>query len=146
MGKRALTVQRLTGARVLLGCDAEGVGVRLLIIEDDPDIRDSLGELLTAEGFDVVVADNGRAALDHLERCEQLPQIILLDLMMPIMSGEQFRLAQLADERIKGIPVVIMSAARELAETGKRLQVAAVLKKPLGIDPLIASLRKAALP
>ena len=120
--------------------------MRLLIIEDDPDIRESLGELLAAEGFDVALADNGRAALDHLAGCENLPQIILLDLMMPIMSGEQFRLAQLADDRIKGIPVVIMSAARELAETGERLQVAAVLKKPLGIDPLIASLRKAALP
>lgn len=120
--------------------------MRLLIIEDDPDIRDSLGELLAAEGFDVALADNGKAALDHLAACEKLPQIILLDLMMPIMSGEQFRLAQLADERIKGIPVVIMSAARELTETGARLQVAAVLKKPLGIDPLIASLRKAALP
>jgi DNA-binding response OmpR family regulator len=120
--------------------------VRLLIVEDDPDIRGSLGELLAGEGFEVAVADNGRTALDHLAGCEQLPQIILLDLMMPIMSGEQFRIAQLADERIKEIPVVLMSAARELAETGQRLGASAVLKKPLGIDPLIASLRKAAFP
>jgi CheY-like chemotaxis protein len=124
----------------------EGVGVRLLIVEDDPDIRESLGELLAAEGFEVSLADNGRSALDLLSSCEKLPQVILLDLMMPVMSGEQFRAAQLADERISAIPIVIMSAARELAQTGERMQAAAVLKKPLGVDPLVQSLRKAALP
>jgi DNA-binding response OmpR family regulator len=124
----------------------EGVGVRLLIVEDDPDIRESLGELLGAEGFDVTCAGNGLAALEHLAACEILPQVILLDLMMPVMNGEQFRLAQLADERLCSVPIVIMSAARELAQTGERLQAAAVLTKPLGIDALVDSLRKAALP
>jgi DNA-binding response OmpR family regulator len=124
---------------------SEGVGVRLLIVEDDPDIRESLGELLAAEGFVVSVAENGRSALDHLGSCEVLPQVILLDLMMPVMNGEQFRAAQLADERLSAIPIVIMSAARELTQTGERLQAAAVLKKPLGIDPLVESLRKVAL-
>lgn len=120
--------------------------MRLLIVEDDPDIRESLGELLAAEGFDVSLAENGKIALDHLAGCDTLPQVILLDLMMPVMSGEQFRLAQLADERYAKIPVVIMSAARELTQTGERLRVAAVLKKPLGIEPLVESLRRAALP
>jgi DNA-binding response OmpR family regulator len=115
-----------------------------LIIEDDPDIRESLGELLTAEGFEVSAADNGKTALEHLAACEQLPQVILLDLMMPVMNGEQFRAAQLAHDRYSAIPVVIMSAARELTELADRLGVAAVLKKPLGIDPLVACLRRAA--
>jgi CheY-like chemotaxis protein len=123
-----------------------GVGVRLLIVEDDPDIRESLGELLAAEGFVVSLAENGKTALDHLATCEHLPQVILLDLMMPVMSGEQFRSAQLADGRLAPIPIVIMSAAQELTQTGERLKAAAVLKKPLGIDPLVDSLRKAALP
>ncbi|HTL37270.1 MAG TPA: response regulator [Kofleriaceae bacterium] len=123
----------------------EGVGVRLLIVEDDPDIRESLGELLGAEGFEVSLADNGKSALDHLGACENLPQVILLDLMMPVMSGEQFRFAQLADARWATIPIVIMSAAQELDQTGERLKAAAVLKKPLGIDPLIDTLRKAAV-
>jgi CheY-like chemotaxis protein len=110
---------------------SEGVGVRLLIVEDDPDIRESLGELLAAEGFVVSVAENGRSALDHLA--------------MPVMTGEEFRVAQLADERLAAIPIVIMSAARDLTQTGERLQAAAVLPKPLGIDPLVQSLRKVAL-
>jgi DNA-binding response OmpR family regulator len=120
--------------------------VRLLIVEDDPDIRESLGELLAAEGFVVSLADNGQSALDHLVSCETLPEVILLDLMMPVMSGEQFRSAQLADARWATIPIVIMSAAQELTRTGERLKAAAVLKKPLGIDPLIDTLRKAVLP
>jgi DNA-binding response OmpR family regulator len=117
----------------------------LLIVEDDPDIRESLGELLAAEGFVVSVAENGRSALDHLVACEVLPQVILLDLAMPVMTGEEFRVAQLADERLAAIPIVIMSAARDLTQTGERLQAAAVLPKPLGIDPLVQSLRKVAL-
>jgi len=125
---------------------SEGVGVRLLIVEDDPDIRESLGELLAAEGFEVSLADNGKSAIDHLVACDNLPEVILLDLMMPVMSGEQFRSAQLADTRLAMIPIVIMSAAQELTQTGQRLKAAAVLKKPLGIDPLIDTLRKAALP
>ena len=120
--------------------------MRLLIVEDDADIRDSLGELLSAEGFEVATADNGKAALDHLAACQLLPQVILLDLMMPVMNGEQFRTAQLADDRYAGIPVVIMSAARDVTQTGERMKAAAILKKPLGIDPLVESLRKAALP
>jgi CheY-like chemotaxis protein len=117
---------------------SEGVGVRLLIVEDDPDIRESLGELLAAEGFVVSVAENGRSALDHLVACEVLPQVILLDLAMPVMTGEEFRVAQLADERLAAIPI-------DLTQTGERLQAAAVLPKPLGIDPLVQSLRKVAL-
>lgn len=120
--------------------------MRLLIIEDDADIRDSLRELLAAEGFDVATADNGKTALEHLAACQVLPQVILLDLMMPIMNGEQFRTAQLSDDRYAAIPVVIMSAARDVTQTGERLKAAAILKKPLGIDPLVESLRKAVLP
>jgi CheY-like chemotaxis protein len=71
--------------------------------------------------------------------------VILLDLAMPVMTGEEFRVAQLADERLAAIPIVIMSAARDLTQTGERLQAAAVLPKPLGIDPLVQSLRKVAL-
>ena len=116
--------------------------MRLLIVEDDADIRESLGELLAAEGFTVCVADNGRTALDALA-IDPLPDVILLDLMMPIMSGEQFRVAQLAEPRIADIPIVIMSAARELTQTAQRLGASGVLKKPIGIEAVVDCLRSA---
>lgn len=120
--------------------------VRVLIVEDEKDIRESLCELLEAEGFVVSQAENGRAALDSLLEAHTLPTVILLDLMMPIMDGEQFRREQLADERLSHIPIVIMSAARDIAEVGGRMQAFAVLKKPMSIDLLVEKLREAAKP
>jgi CheY-like chemotaxis protein len=117
--------------------------VRVLIVEDEKDIRESLGELLEAEWFVVSQAENGRAALDSLSESAVLPQVILLDLMMPIMDGEQFRREQLADERLAHIPIVIMSAARDIDEVGARTQAFAVLKKPMSIDLLVEKLREA---
>jgi DNA-binding response OmpR family regulator len=117
--------------------------VRVLIVEDEQDIRESLGELLEAEGFVVSQAENGRHALDSLAEAPALPAVILLDLMMPIMDGEQFRREQLADARLAQIPIVIMSAARDIAEVGERMQAFAVLKKPMSIDLLVEKLREA---
>jgi CheY-like chemotaxis protein len=117
--------------------------VRVLIVEDEQDIRESLGELLEAEGFVVSQAENGRHALDSLAEAPALPAVILLDLMMPIMDGEQFRREQLADARLAHIPIVIMSAARDIAEVGERMQAFAVLKKPMSIDLLVEKLREA---
>jgi CheY-like chemotaxis protein len=117
--------------------------VRVLIVEDEQDIRESLGELLEAEGFVVSQAENGRHALDSLAEAPALPAVILLDLMMTIMDGEQFRREQLADARLAHIPIVIMSAARDIAEVGERMQAFAVLKKPMSIDLLVEKLREA---
>lgn len=118
--------------------------VRVLIVEDEKDIRESLGELLEAEGFVVALAENGQAALDYLSETAALPHVILLDLMMPIMDGEQFRREQLTLEPLARIPVVLMSAARDIAEAGERMQAYAVLKKPMSIDMLVVQLREAA--
>jgi DNA-binding response OmpR family regulator len=118
--------------------------VRVLIVEDEKDIRESLCELLEAEGFVVSQAENGRFALDALAETHALPHVILLDLMMPIMDGEQFRREQLADARLAQVPIVIMSAARDIAEVGERMQAFAVLKKPMSIDVLVEKLRQAA--
>lgn len=118
--------------------------VKVLIVEDEKDIRESLSELLEAEGFVVSLAENGRAALDCLGEATALPNVILLDLMMPEMDGEQFRREQLADARFAPIPIVIMSAAREIIEAGARMRAFAVLKKPMAIDVLVEKLRQAA--
>lgn len=118
--------------------------VRVLIVEDETDIRESLGELLSADGFVVTEAHNGRVALELLRGAAELPHVILLDLMMPEMDGEQFRREQLVDARLAGIPVVVMSAARDIVEAGERMRAFAVLKKPMSIDELVATLRGAA--
>src|SRR5262245_59582395 len=78
----------------------------VLIIEDDPDIREALAEILEDEGYATVLAGNGREALDHLAKSE-MPALILLDLMMPIMDGWQFRDEQRRSPSYAAIPVVV---------------------------------------
>ena len=61
----------------------------ILVVDDDPDIRDSLREVLEDEGYDVASVGNGREALDYLKQASPRPWVILLDLMMPVMDGWQ---------------------------------------------------------
>ena len=70
----------------------------LLIVEDDPDIRACLEEIMVSEGFEVLTAAHGREALQALQSAQTLPALILLDLTMPVMDGPQF-LAELASGR-----------------------------------------------
>jgi CheY-like chemotaxis protein len=110
-------------------------GARILVVEDDPDLRTSLADALTDLGYDVRVAGNGAEALAALERGER-PDVILLDLMMPVMDGWAFRSAQRVDPRIAGIPVVVVSA--EAAGTMASLSPADFLPKPFDLDRLLA--------
>jgi len=89
---------------------------RLLFVEDDSAIRESLGEALQEDGFEVVAAANGREALEHLRNGAR-PSAILLDLMMPVMDGWDFRRAQLDDPSLRDIPVVVVSASGFSPET-----------------------------
>ena len=82
----------------------------VLIIDDDLPVRTALKELFETEGYAVALAANGRAALNHLRKGLR-PCAILLDLMMPVMDGWDFRNEQLADPDLKDIPVVILTAA-----------------------------------
>ena len=75
----------------------------ILVVDDDPDIRDSLREVLEDEGYEVACVGNGREALDHLKTANPRPCVILLDLMMPVMDGWQFRKEQKQDAEIAGI-------------------------------------------
>src|SRR5579871_841057 len=82
----------------------------ILLIEDDQDIRASTAELLVDEGFSVVEAADGSAALAQLRR-GLAPSLILLDLMMPGMTGWGFRREQLADPILRDIPVLVITAS-----------------------------------
>jgi signal transduction histidine kinase len=82
---------------------------RLLLVEDDPELRSSLSELLVQDGYDVVAVSNGLDALRRLKQSEPV-DLIVLDLMMPVMDGWQFRIEQRRDPLIAEIPVLAMSA------------------------------------
>jgi CheY-like chemotaxis protein len=83
---------------------------RILLVDDDGSFRESLGEALEEVGFTVLQADNGRSALQALDG-ERIPDVILLDLLMPVMNGWQFCLAKKEHPRAAAIPVIAMSAA-----------------------------------
>jgi len=117
-------------------------GKRILIVEDDVDTQESLRLTLEGEGYTVSVAGNGQEALEQLISTD-LPSLILLDLMMPIMDGWEFRKRQRTHPRFSSIPVVAVSAHRP-GGNGASLDVAAYLMKPLDLDQLLATIGKVA--
>src|SRR3954471_6819138 len=110
----------------------------VLIIEDDEDLRDMMAQLLTIEGFDAATVANGREALDYLHTSET-PHVILLDLMMPVMDGWEFRRQQKADPDLARVPVIVLSALD--AGRAAAVDATAFLKKPLDFDRLLELVR-----
>ena len=108
---------------------------RIMVIEDDPDFREALIACLEQERYDVVAATNGRAGLELLQ-WGVVPRAILLDLMMPVMDGWEFRRHQLADEALASIPVIVMSADPRAARLTECRGVHAVLVKPVAWEIL----------
>jgi len=115
--------------------------VSILIVEDEQPIRNVLAEILEDEGYRVVAATNGLEALTYL-RQHKPPQLILLDLGMPIMTGWEFCEQQQHDPRIAEIPVVVMSALPDLNRKAAALHVAECLNKPLNIDKLLGTVAR----
>ena len=115
----------------------DGSRNRVMIIEDERIIRESLGGLLEEEGYEIWFAENGQDALGRL-RAGTLPDIIVLDLRMPIMDGWEFRAAQKEDPRLRGIPVIAVSADRSAPAVAISAQ--AYLRKPLDISELLRTL------
>jgi CheY-like chemotaxis protein len=107
---------------------------RLLLVEDDADIRDTLSDVLSWEGYEVLTAANGREALELLRGGTGV-DAILLDLMMPIMSGWEFRRVQLDDPALAGIPCVVLSASAPGPARPDRY-----FAKPFGIEDLLGAL------
>src|SRR5262245_46695358 len=105
----------------------------ILLVEDDTDIREALSYLLADQGYDVACAEDGQEALSYLHSGHK-PAIILLDLMMPRMDGYQFRAAQRSEPEIASIPVILFSAAGNVVQRAKGLDVALALEKPVPFD------------
>lgn len=110
----------------------------VLIVEDSPDLQVLLGQLFKKAGYTVSQAFDGKQALALLKALPQPPSFILLDLMMPVMDGIEFRQIQLRDPLLADIPVVIMTADTEPAARAAQLGVIHYFAKPIhSIDTLI---------
>jgi len=111
----------------------------VLIVEDDADLREMMAQLLSLEGFQTAAVANGREALDYLHNGDA-PDLILLDLMMPVMDGWEFRRKQQADPALASVPVIVLSALDQ--SRAADVNATAFLKKPLDFDRLIQLVRR----
>ena len=112
---------------------------RVLVVEDDADLREMMAQILTLEGFETDTATDGADALTQLQTPGRSPDVILLDMMMPRMDGWTFVDRQAGTPAIADIPVVVVSAAPR--ERLRGIRAAAILQKPLNFDELIATVR-----
>ena len=112
----------------------------VMVVEDDPDTRDALCEALAAFGYGALSAENGEQALRVLRAAPQ-PCVILLDVMMPVMDGWQFREAQQSDPSLSTIPVVCLTADVSAKARAIREGCVAFLSKPVEMETLINTLR-----
>jgi CheY-like chemotaxis protein len=113
-----------------------GSGARVLIVDDDPDLRQILSAILAAEGYGVVAAGSGPEALGALAR-ESSPSLILLDLRMPEMSGEDFKARLDVDPRWSAIPVLVLSGDADAVHVARGMRVRGVIQKPVDLHVLL---------
>jgi DNA-binding response OmpR family regulator len=118
----------------------------VLIVEDDADTREMLETLLATEGFNAVSAEDGLEALHLLRavrrRAPDEPCLVLLDLRMPRLGGQEFRRAQLADPTVASVPIAVISGAVDVDERAEALGAVATVHKPIDFDELIAIVRR----
>ena len=104
----------------------------VLVVEDDEDAREAMVALLQMKGYDAAGAGNGREALDYLDQAPP-PDLIILDLWMPVMDGWQFRSAQIRNPRLAHIPVIVVTALSDRADVDAN----EVIIKPVDVDHLL---------
>ena len=111
----------------------------VLVVDDDPDILQTLALCLSSEGYRVTTASNGREALDLLGK--ERPACVLLDLMMPVMDGWQF-VAELEQRGGRNSPLLILSADRAVQGHAAKLRAEAFLAKPFDLDELLGKVHQ----
>jgi CheY-like chemotaxis protein len=108
------------------------------VIDDDADIREILSDILTYEGYEVLLASDGETALERLRSRPGACNLIILDLMMPRMNGWEFLRRQLQDSKLASIPVILLTGAGNAATPGDDVRVAGTIEKPVDLDALLA--------
>jgi CheY-like chemotaxis protein len=115
---------------------------KILTVDDDEAVRSTIGMLLECEGFQTVHAKNGRVAIDYLKATtdKALPDLILLDYMMPVMGGDDFCHHISNDKRLSNIPVVMMTVGGNLVKLmgveGRKVD--GYLSKPMDLYSLLS--------
>lgn len=121
----------------------EGNGsARILLVEDDNDLREIVAEILEGGGYEVIPATNGQEGLDRLREnvgSGRPPNLVLLDLTMPVKDGFEFMTEQQQDPGLAGVPVVAMSADNAITQKLAGYRTKDYLKKPVEIDALLAT-------
>ncbi|WP_375760242.1 response regulator [Corallococcus exercitus] len=113
-------------------------------MDDDPDILEALSEILEAEGFEIRRARNGKEALERLE--PDPPHLILLDLMMPVMDGWEFAQRMRQKPDFAGIPIIVLSADRNVGSKAKDIGAMGHLAKPFELNDLLSMVRQSLSP
>lgn len=118
----------------------------VLIVEDDCDIRELLTMMLSTAGFHAIGAEDGLEALHLLRtmrhRAPDAPCLVLLDLAMPRLSGNEFRRAQLGDPIVARVPVAVMSGAIDLEQRARAMGAVAAVPKPINHTVLLRVVRR----
>ncbi len=110
----------------------------ILVVDDEARVRSALTQLLEDEGYQVAVVRNGKEAIDYLEQSTTAPCLILLDMMMPEMTGVEFLTHQQSNATLANIPVVAMSASLYLAQNADVFGVAEYIHKPFDFPELLS--------
>ena len=111
----------------------------ILVVDDEPLIAMALEAALEDAGYRVATAANGRQGLERLAEAPR-PDLVLLDMMMPVMSGPAMLAAMAADPGLDGIPVIVLSSLPEEAVRARAQGVAAVLRKPYTVDQVLGAI------
>src|SRR6478736_4609375 len=126
--------------------EVRGFHGNVLIVEDDRDTREMLAALLATQGFHAVAAEDGLEALHLLRtvrhRAPDAPCLVLLDLKMPRLGGNEFRRAQLGDPTVANVPIAVMSGAADLERMAEAMGAVATLAKPLNVEVLMNVVKK----
>jgi CheY-like chemotaxis protein len=115
--------------------------MKVLVVDDDYAVLDAVKDILEDEGYEVFLAANGLEALKELRR-GIAPCIILLDLMMPVMNGWEFREEQLQDGTFARIPTVIVTAHSRAEEAARELRAVSCIQKPVEPEKLLAVIQQ----
>lgn len=112
----------------------------ILLVDDEPDLRECISELLEGAGYTVTQAENGKAALELLKSGDK-PKVIVLDYMMPVMNGKTFCENASQDSQLRSIPIILLTAANVTAEAIEEMHVAVQLEKPIHIDKFLSAVK-----
>ena len=112
----------------------------ILIVDDDPDIRETFADALRFEGYTVEAAENGREAVDWLRQHDDARWVVLLDMMMPVMDGATFLTVRQQDPVLSSFPIILLTAGGDCRELAAMHDVRGCVPKTITLPALVAAI------